>query len=242
MSRRLTAVLLCLGLVFVGCSAPPPEEGDTEAAEEEAPSADEIPFREDELDRDQYSKPQELYDFLGIDSGDHVADVMAGSGYNTFLLAERVGPDGHVYAEGASEGLEARLERGDLSDAGNVSIVEGVAEIPDGTLDAVVMVRAYHLFEDYESLLADTKGALKPGGVVGVVEVRLNEPRGHDMTSHRLGEQTVIEQFEEGGFELVEQSDLLRREGDDYSIYRAGERHMTDRMLLKFRNPEGDDG
>lgn len=197
-----------------------------------------IPSREDEVARDAYSRPQEVYDFIGIGRGDVVADLLAGDGYNTYLLSLRVGPEGKVYVEGASPRLQDRLERGDLADAGNVEIVGGVAELPTGVLDAVAAVRAYHLFPDVPATLAELHRALKPGGTVGVVEVRLNQPYGHDMTSHRVGERTVIEDFEAAGFEYVGSSDLLRREGDDYNIYRSGERHMTDRMLLKFRKPE----
>ena len=55
-----------------------------------------------------------------------------------------------------------------------------------------------------------------------------------------MGEQTVISDMEAAGFEFVEESDLLRIDDDDYSLYMPadGTRYMTDRMLLKFRKPE----
>ena len=81
--------------------------------------------------------------------------------------------------------------------------------------------------------------AMAPGGVVGVVEVRLNETEGHNMESHRVGEQTVIADFEAAGFEYVGESDLLRRDDDDYSVFmvEGRTRYQSDRMLLKFRKP-----
>lgn len=197
-----------------------------------------ITWRADEKSRDPHSKPEAVYDFLGIGEGNQVADILAGGGYNTYLLSRRVGPSGRVYAERASSGLRARLKEGDLKGATNVVVVDSLSQLPTGTLDAVVMVRAYHLFQEYEAALAELYRALTPGGTVGIVEVRLNKSRGHDMQSHRMGEETVIEQLTEAGFEYVAQSDLLRRENDDYTIFRQGERHMTDRMLMKFRKSE----
>ncbi|HJO03625.1 MAG TPA: hypothetical protein QGG47_06615 [Acidobacteriota bacterium] len=61
------------------------------------------------------------------------------------------------------------------------------------------------------------------------------------MTSHRLGEGTVIADFETAGFEYIGESDILKRDDDDYAVFiQPGKtRYMTDRMLLKFRKPEG---
>lgn len=252
MPRRLAlAVLaLCVGAAgVVGCGAPGGQAGEeaVEAAGEAGEAPEEktegeetpIPSRQAEMSRDDYSKPQEVYDFLDIDAGDQVVDLLAGGGYNTYLLAQRVGPEGMVYAEGASDGLRARLAEGDLAGAGNVELVADLGELPDGQLDAAVLVRAYHLMEDYERGLAELYRALKPGGTVGIVEVRSNQPEGHDMTTHRLGEQTVIQDLTDAGFELVAESDMLRRDDDDYTVYvEEGEtRYMTDRMLLKFGKP-----
>ena len=58
--------------------------------------------------RDDWEKPQEVMDTLGIKSGTAVADVGAGEGYFTFHLATRVGSGGKVYAEDI---LDDRLEK-----------------------------------------------------------------------------------------------------------------------------------
>src|SRR5262244_1293475 len=58
--------------------------------------------------RDDWEKPQEVMDVLGIKAGTVVGDVGAGEGYFTFHLAARVGPTGKVYAEDI---LEDRLEK-----------------------------------------------------------------------------------------------------------------------------------
>ena len=240
----------CLIVALAACApAEEPadqEEGVTEAAgsgeEEEhvdgAEAMADIPSREGEVARDEYSKPDELYDFVGIGEGDHVVDLLAGNGYNTYLLAQRVGVSGRIYAEKGSDGLRARVERGDLHGA-DVAFIVDPSELPTGEIDVVMAVRAYHLFPDVPATLAELYRALKPGGVVGIVEVRLNQPRGHDITTHRMGEETVIEDMTVAGFELEGQLDILRRDDDDYTTYQLpdGTRYTTDRMLLTFRKP-----
>jgi len=217
------------------------DEGtDSEAAD---PASDdeveEIPNRSDEIARDEGSRPQEVMDFLGIEEGDHVADIFAGGGYNTYLMSQRVGPTGHVYAQGYSPGLEARLERGDLADADNVTLVDSLSDLPDETLDAVLIVRGYHLMPDPSSLFEALHASLVPGGVVGVVEVRLGKPTGHDMETHRMGEQTVIGEFTDARFRYLGESDLLRNPDDPHTEFWPDRRHLTDRMLLKFARPDG---
>lgn len=219
-----------------------PPEADTTGLAEAGSSAEpvghdhreELPTRSDEVARDAGSKPQQLMDLVGIGPGDRVADIFAGSGYYTYLLSERVGPEGRVYAQGYSPGLRGRIERGDLVDAGNVILIDSLSQLPPGGLDAAVLIRAYHLFEDPSALMSALQSSLAPGGRVAVVELRLGRERGHDMETHRMGEATVIEDFREGGFELAASSDILRNPEDDHTGFWEGRRHLADRMLLIF--------
>jgi predicted methyltransferase len=219
----------------------PPDSADTTSLAEAGSSTPEghdhdaeIPSRAAELERDAGSRPMEVMDLAGIGPGDQVADIFAGSGYYTYLLSERVGPEGRVYAQGYSPGLAARVDRGDLARAGNVVLVDSLSGLPTGQLDAALIIRGYHLFEDPSVLLSALHRSLTPAGRVAVEEVRLGRERGHDMETHRMGEQTVIEQFGAGGFELAESSDLLHNPDDDHTEFWEGRRHLTDRMLLVF--------
>jgi predicted methyltransferase len=200
---------------------------------------EEIPSRESELARDAGSKPQEVMDFLEIDAGDRVADIFAGGGYYTYLLSERVGSTGMVWAQGFSPGLAARADSGDLGDVTNVTLVDSLSELPAATLDAAIIIRGFHLYPDPAELLGELGRALKPGGVVGVEEVRLGQEYGHDMETHRMGERTVIEEFEAHGFEYVGASDILYNPDDPHTEFMEGQRHLADRMLLKFAKPGG---
>ncbi|HEY7573771.1 MAG TPA: methyltransferase domain-containing protein, partial [Thermoanaerobaculia bacterium] len=198
MSRSLVAILVLLFLAACGNDGVPPAE---EAPPDTASAAghdevEEIPSRAAEVERDAGSKPQEVMDWLGIDRGDRVADIFAGGGYYTYLLSERVGSTGMVWAQGYSPGLAARADSGDLADANNVRLVDSLSGLPTATLDAAIIIRGYHLFPDAGELLDELNRALKPGGTVGVEEVRLGQEYGHDMETHRMGEKTVIEEFQ----------------------------------------------
>ncbi|MBT4521269.1 MAG: class I SAM-dependent methyltransferase [Halieaceae bacterium] len=187
-------------------------------------------------ERDQYSKPQEVFVFSGVGQGSVVVDVGAGSGYNTSRLLPLIGNSGKVYSVGGNDKLEERIEKGDMMGTNNVVIAENAAAVPDGVADVVLLIREFHLAPDHVAYLKNVHRMLKAGGRVAVVEVRTGKPIGYDHTSHRSGEQTIIKEFEEGGFEFVGKSDMLRREKDDYTAYApAGKRYITDRMLLLFR-------
>ena len=195
------------------------------------------PSRASEVARDAGEKPQQVMDKLEIRPGSNVVDVIAGGGYYTYLLSERVGPGGRVYATGA-EGVAQRLKEGDLQGRSNITVVKDVAEIPAGSLDAVLINRAYHLInKPDESLFPALQKALKPGGRIGIVEVRLGQPTGHDMKTHRMGEQTVREEVEGGGFTLIESSAMLANPADPRTDFMEGKRHLADRMFLVFQKP-----
>ncbi len=195
------------------------------------------PSRSSEVARDAGEKPQLVMDKLEIRPGSNVVDVIAGGGYYTYLLSERVGPGGRVFATGA-EGVAQRLKEGDLQGRSNITVVKDVAEIPAASLDAVLINRAYHLIKKPdENLFPALQKALKPGGRIGIVEVRLGQPMGHDMKTHRMGEQTVRGEVEGGGFTLVESSALLANPADPRTDFMEGKRHLAERMFLIFEKP-----
>ena len=209
-----------------------PEHGE---GEEEEP----ISTRAEDAARDAGEKPQQVMDELVIGPGDHVVDVIAGGGYYTWLLAERVGPEGMVYATGA-EGVARRMAEGDLAGRSNIRVIDSLAEVPAGTLDAVLVNRAYHLLNAPNgSFFPEVRNALKPDGVLGIIEVRLGAPTGHDMETHRMGDETVKEEVEAGGFELVEELEILADPDDPHTDFMEGKRHLADRMFLVFRKGDG---
>lgn len=244
MRTAVLALLLAAFPISLGCEGDPgeaPADSPPDTMEAAAdPGSDDVPNRAAELARDEGSRPQVVMDFVGVEPGDRVADIFAGDGYYTYLLSERVGPEGRVYAQGYSPGLAARLERGDLAAAGNVELVDSLSQLPAEGLDHALIIRGYHLFEDPAGFFAALHAALVPDGTVGVVELRLGTDRGHDMETHRMGDLQVREEFEGAGFTFVEVSDALHNPNDDHTEFWEGRRHLADRMLLKFAEPGGE--
>ncbi len=113
-------------------------------------------------------------DELGIADGSVVADLGAGSGWFTVWLARRVGPNGLVYSEDIQrQMIEVIDRRVDLEGLHNVRTILGTPDdphLPAGSLDAVLIVDAYHEIEDPEALLRHVAGALKPQGRIGIVD------------------------------------------------------------------------
>jgi predicted methyltransferase len=189
---------------------------------------------DDERARDAGSKPLEVYAFWGIEAGMTVADLMPGGGYNTFILSNLVGDQGKVYAgPDRRGGLATRLEANPLA---NVEIIASPGDLPANSLDVAVTVRNVHdLGDNAAGFLAACLAALKPGGVLGVVDARTNMD-GYDGDTHRINQQMVIDLATAAGFEFVEASEMLANADDDFGKWEgASGRTNTDRMVLKFR-------
>jgi ubiquinone/menaquinone biosynthesis C-methylase UbiE len=118
--------------------------------------------------------PAQVMDAIGVKPGMVVAEIGAGRGRYVVQLAVRVGETGKVYAEdidsAALEHLAKRCERWELE---NVETILGDVtdpKLPDGELDLIFIISAYHHFSDPIALLRKTRSALKPDGKVAIGE------------------------------------------------------------------------
>lgn len=191
-----------------------------------------------EIDRDATSKPLAVIEWIGLERGAAVADLMAGSGYHSWIFNQYVGPEGEVWAQSSyrPDTLKARIESGDLA-GGNVHYVERIDDLPDGRFDLVFTDRNYHDIppETVPDVLATIRGKLKPGGLFVVIDARAEE--GRDTEAHRIADQVIVEEVTAAGFELVESSEMLANPEDDHQGGDFENRDALDRSLLKFRSP-----
>ena len=115
-----------------------------------------------------------LREVLALEKGMVVADVGAGKGQLTFALAREVGPSGHVFStEIDPERLRALHEAVAAARLGNVTVVEGFAGdtgLPPGCCDAIVLRRVYHHVADPPAINASLSRALRPGGLLVVID------------------------------------------------------------------------
>ena len=136
-----------------------------------------------------------LIDALELQPGQVVADIGAGSGVISLMLAEKVGPKGTVLAvDIQQEMLDALAARCKVKKVTNIEPVLGTTTSPNlkpGTVDLVIMVDVYHEFDmPYEMLLAISK-SLKPGGRIAFVEYRKEDPAVPIKEVHKMSEKQV---------------------------------------------------
>jgi ubiquinone/menaquinone biosynthesis C-methylase UbiE len=146
---------------------------------------------------------------LALKPGVSVADVGAGRGELTVALAAEVGPSGQVFSTDidtqALEQIRARVLAAALQ---NVTVVQAHSRdtgLPIHCCDAVVLRRVYHHLSDPLATNGDLLRALRPGGVLAVIDfppmLRWLWPwsAGHGVAADR-----VVEEVTASGFELVQ--------------------------------------
>ncbi len=174
-------------------------------------------------DRDNWQRVPDVLAALAIGEGSQVADVGAGSGYFTAHLARAVGGGGRVYAVDISDRALSQLRRL-VEDEGfdNVEVVRGEIDdpkLPERTLDAALVVDAYHEMTAYEAMLAGMFNALKPGGRLVIIDHVPSDPqssRARQTREHDLGIDLVAGELQEAGFEVLEQDELFAQSGRNH--------------------------
>lgn len=241
--------------------------------------------------RDVWRNPSETLAFFEIEPSDTVIEIWPGGGWYTNILAPYLASgegqmiaavwDVNLYEGERRERIEQRIAdfkavyEADPDLFGTLAYTAFSAEtgpLADaGTVDAVLTFRNVHnwMSGDYSpKFFTDAFAALKPGGMLGVVEHRLpssaeQDPRG---SSGYVHEDFVKAMAASAGFEFVEGSEINANpadtadhpfgvwtlppvsrhtdregnalEGFDPEIYLAI--GESDRMTLKFMKPEAE--
>lgn len=209
-----------------------------------------------DLERDARSRPDAVLPLLQLQAGDRVADIWAGGGYYSELIANIVGPDGEVllvnnlaYARFAARALEERQAGRSM---GSVTVHTREAEdldLGEASLDAALIIMSYHdLYHVDESsgwrpidagnFLGQIHRALKPGARFLVVDHHAAPGSGKASAQdlHRIDVEFAAADISSHGFKLVAESDTLRNPADDHAVmvFDPGVRGKTDRFVLVF--------
>jgi predicted methyltransferase len=150
---------------------------------------------------------------LGLQPGQVVADLGAGTGYYTFELARAVGPRGTVLAVEIEDAmLSALRKRAAELKATNVGLVRATARdprLPAGRIDVVLMVHVYHELEfPYEVMQAVVR-SLTPQGRVAIVEHRAEAEDSPVSALHAMSEAQIVKEMRAAGLELERKADTL---------------------------------
>ncbi|WP_440055049.1 class I SAM-dependent methyltransferase [Pseudoalteromonas sp. T1lg65] len=181
--------------------------------------------------RDQYRNPSETLAFFGLQPEMTVVEIAPGGGWYTEILAPIVKGKGTFYAAHFPANSEVGYYQRSLSnfkekvasDArySDIKITEfaPVTHLdiaPAGSADMVLTFRNVHnwyMGNGDEGVLAAFQSfakALKPGGVLGVVEHRLPEHRSNEdqKSSGYMKQSYVVDIAKQAGFELVASSEI----------------------------------
>lgn len=199
--------------------------------------------------RDEGRKPAQVLNFLGLNEGMTVLDVMAGGGWYTEVLSLAVGKEGKVIAHNTPAALQFRdganekaiSER--LADNRLPNVTRLNADFSDLGLEnevdlAISALNFHDLYNrDPEAaieMLKAVKKALRPGGVLGLIDHSAGDNKDYAKL-HRMREQEAIDAARVVGFE-VGVSDILQNTQDDHArtVFDQEIRGYTDRFLLKL--------
>lgn len=187
------------------------------------------PARPDsEKPRDKYRHPAETLSFFGVAPGQTLIEFSPGGGWYTHILMPLLAGNGHYIALVRDRQREIDNARALVATqpGGAVATVTpfdpaAATMAPPGSVDRVLTFRNIHnLFRPQDG--GDAEGrvaaaffqaaykALKPGGVLGVVDHRLPEtaPAGREVASGYIKRSTVIRLATAAGFRLAGESKI----------------------------------
>ncbi len=187
--------------------------------------------------RDVARHPQAVLEFFGIRPNMSVAEIWPSSGWWSEILAPYLKEEGKYYAAGYSlsarrtpkwrKNMATKLnntfsndpQRFDKVIVSSLSIPEDTEIAPPGSLDMVLTFRNVHnwIKGDYAAgVFAAMFTALKPGGVLGLVEHRARHDADIELMklSGYVSEAYVISAAQDAGFKLLEKSEINANPSD----------------------------
>jgi len=157
-------------------------------------------------EREQEEAPTRAINALDLRDDAVIADIGAGSGYYAFRISPKV-PKGKVIAVDIQpEMIEFLTNRSKELSVTNVEPHLGAIDdvkLPTGSLDAALLVDAYHEFSQPAEMLKSLFDALKPGGKIFLLEYRAEDPRVPIKPLHKMTEQQARLELESAGFRFV---------------------------------------
>jgi len=160
----------------------------------------------------------EIVDALSLKAGSAVADVGAGTGFFSMMIADKVGDDGVVYsvdiAENFIEHITKRAKEEKLSNINPVLSDERSTKLESESVDLVFICDTYHHFEYPYDVLTSIHEALRPEGRLVIVDFERVKGVNTEWTLNhvRCGKGTVTDEVKDAGFDFVEEIALMEEQ------------------------------
>lgn len=165
--------------------------------------------------RDVYAKRHTVVAACELKKGMTVADIGAGSGLFTLLMARQVGPSGRVYAVDIAksfvQAIEKRAADEGLANVTGIVCTADDAKLPRGRVDLAFICDTYHHFEFPQRTLASIHRAMKPGGQLVLIEFKRIEGVSSEWAMHhiRAGKEVFTEEIEQAGFRFLDEKPMF---------------------------------
>ncbi len=171
--------------------------------------------------RDRYRHPAQTLAFFGVKPTQTIIEFLPAGGWYTEILAPLVKGRGHyvalvptAQAERTRSAFAGKTAEYGLTQVATIDFTTGASSIPVGSADVLLTFRNVHnlLMQDDPAVAGRVfkafYAALKPGGVLGVVDHCLPEEMdtAREKTSGYIKRSTVVRLAQEAGFALAGES------------------------------------
>lgn len=158
-------------------------------------------------DREKEEEVSQLIKNMNIQREDVIADIGAGSGYHVFKMAP-LADAGKIYAVDIQiEMLKAVDQKKRELGLTNIELILGeeqTTNLPSQSIDKVLMVDVYHEFSYPKEMLKSIHQALKPKGLIYLIEYRKEDENVPIKTIHKMTEAQAVKELTQSGFRLID--------------------------------------
>ncbi len=172
-------------------------------------------------DRAIFAHRVEILNAIALESGQNVADIGAGTGFFSLMFAEKVAPNGDVYAVDIAENfvqhIKSNAKERSIKNLKPVLCTDRDTKLKSNSVDVVFICDTYHHFEYPVDTMASIHNAMRPGGKLMIVDFERIKGVHTDWTLNhvRCGKGTVTDEIKDAGFDFVEEIPIM---DDQYVI------------------------
>ena len=221
MCHRTPKSILLAGLLFGFLGGGFAQQVDAQHGGQYAkpPSVTEYLDQLEHPERDEYQKPAQVIEALGVKRSMAVADLGSGSGYFTRRFAKAVAEVGKVYAIDVEVEALKRV-KDSLKHMQGASSVEFILAPPDnpklpgGSVDLIFLCNAYHHLQNRSHYFANVHSALRPNGRIAVIDF-YHDQRSGDLgfpKDHLVSRETVLDEMAKAGYRLLREHTFLPKQ------------------------------
>ena len=162
--------------------------------------------------REAEEQPSKIVNALNLKSDNVVADIGAGTGYLSFLIAPTL-PQGKVLAVDVQPSMLDIIKffksEKQISNVEPVLATLKLPNLSENSIDLAVMIDAYHEFEFPREMMEGIVKALKPGGRVALIEYRGENPFIMIKALHKMTQKQVKKEMQAVGLTWQQTNNLL---------------------------------